>query len=499
MILTEHGDGTRQPDPPTYHSGVLCLDGVEVSTSGGHYLAIDMPASPYPLAGNARAVAEDVARLGGFGVIAHPSSPKAELEWRDWSVVSDGIEWLSADSEWRDEPLYRLGNALLHYFFRPAETLTSLLDRPERDLLRWDGMTQRRRIVALAGADAHGALALPGGADARLGGLDLPSYEQTFRSFAIRVQLGEPWTGNPGRDGAGLMAALRAGRVYTAIDGLAPVGRFEFSAQDRQSSVTVGDELAPVGPVDLAVRVDLPPGGEIRLFQDGALVRRSGRPALRYRAPARDAVFRAEVTLATAPGAPAVPWILTNPIYIGRRDSGRGSGDGGGEVVQTTRLFSNEADADGWIVEHEAESLAAVGSTPAVEGRELAFRYALSGEPDNTPFAALVRADVGALGDHDQLRLRIRGDREQRISVQVRVHGEAGEERWQRSLYVSEDMREVTVAFQDLVPLGQAGPEPPDLSDVQALLFVVDTVNTPPATSGVVWLDEVRLERWRAW
>ena len=51
VIFTDHGDATRTPDPPTYRSGVLCIDAVEISTNGGHYLALDMPASPYPLGG----------------------------------------------------------------------------------------------------------------------------------------------------------------------------------------------------------------------------------------------------------------------------------------------------------------------------------------------------------------------------------------------------------------------------------------------------------------
>ena len=48
IVFTDHGDATRTPDPPQYRAGVLCIDGVEISTNGGHYIAIDMPASPYP-------------------------------------------------------------------------------------------------------------------------------------------------------------------------------------------------------------------------------------------------------------------------------------------------------------------------------------------------------------------------------------------------------------------------------------------------------------------
>src|SRR5712664_2369664 len=95
VVFTDHGDGTRRPDPPQYRSGVLCLDGVEISTSGGHYVVIDMPASPYPLAGDPRDVVEDVRRMGGFGIAAHPDSPKPELRWRDCTIPVDGLELLN--------------------------------------------------------------------------------------------------------------------------------------------------------------------------------------------------------------------------------------------------------------------------------------------------------------------------------------------------------------------------------------------------------------------
>src|SRR5687767_5944180 len=79
IILTDHGDGTRPPDPPAYRSGVLTLDAVELNTAGGHYAALGLPAAPYPLAGTPDDVIEDVHRLGGFGVAAHPGSSRPSL------------------------------------------------------------------------------------------------------------------------------------------------------------------------------------------------------------------------------------------------------------------------------------------------------------------------------------------------------------------------------------------------------------------------------------
>src|SRR5688572_29739690 len=86
IVLTDHGDGTRKPDPPHYHSGVLVIDGVELSTQAGHYIAIDLPQTPYPLRGEARDVIDDVRRLGGFGIVAHPDSTKPGLRWSDWDA-----------------------------------------------------------------------------------------------------------------------------------------------------------------------------------------------------------------------------------------------------------------------------------------------------------------------------------------------------------------------------------------------------------------------------
>ena len=36
VILTDHGDASRAPDPPRYVNGVLVIDGAEISVVGGN-------------------------------------------------------------------------------------------------------------------------------------------------------------------------------------------------------------------------------------------------------------------------------------------------------------------------------------------------------------------------------------------------------------------------------------------------------------------------------
>ena len=81
IVLTDHGDGTRAPDAPHYRHGVLVIDAVEINTTGGHLVALGLGAAPYPLAGTAADVLDDVRRMGGIGIAAHPDSPRPSLQW----------------------------------------------------------------------------------------------------------------------------------------------------------------------------------------------------------------------------------------------------------------------------------------------------------------------------------------------------------------------------------------------------------------------------------
>ena len=483
VITTDHGDGTRTPDPPKYHGNTLILDGIEVSTTEGHYLAIGHQASPYPLGGEARDVVEDIARLGGFGVAAHPFSTKDSLRWKDWTTPIDGIEWLNTDSAWRDEPVHRLALGILHYPIRPSEAIASLFDRPIEALAQWDALTQRRRVVALAGADAH------------VRPFPIPSYEQVFRSFGIRVQLETGFSGNPEKDAALLLSSIKQGRVYTAIDALAQPGRFRFEVESSTGGTQPGRVVSVADSRAVVLEVDLPQGGELRLFKDGSLIAQTTQPSLRFQTGNRSAIYRAEVVLSPTPNSLPIPWILSNPIYVGEPSEAATDQPAAETIGNTFALFNDESDIQAWKVEHEETSLVAIDSTPSVDGRELALRYALS-DAETNPFVALVREGAFDLNRFNVIRFLIRGDAAQRISVQLRDSKATEDLRWVRSVYVDTEPREVSIRLQDMLPVAESSPWPPQAGEPVALMFVVDTLNTAPATSGVLWIDNIRLEQW---
>ena len=294
VVFADHGDATRPPDPPAYRHGVLCLDGVEISTNNGHYVAFDMPASPFPLAGDARDVVEDVRRLGGIGIAAHPDSPKADLRWSDWNLPIDGVEILNPDTGWRvhlEGPgwrsKWRLAEALLAYPIRPAEAIARLLVSSPALSARVQAMSEQRPVVAVAGVDAHANLEVFGSdsGDGRYA-LPIPRYEASLRALQVRVRPMRPLGGDADADARAIVDAVRAGRVYTVVDGLAGPPFFEFTASTASGAFEQGSELPSGGPIALRVASNAPPGFTTTIWKGSdVLESRSGEREIVVRVP----------------------------------------------------------------------------------------------------------------------------------------------------------------------------------------------------------------------
>jgi hypothetical protein len=468
VLFTEHGDGMTTPDPPEYLSGVLCLDGVEISTNGGHYAVLDLPPTPYPLGGEAWTVVEDVRRFGGFGFIAHPDSPRAELAWTDWTLPFDGVEWMNADTEWRNEPRPRVARVLFDYLLRPGPAMASLFDRPVMTLTRWDALSTRRPVLGMAGHDAHGGFGL-GTEGGGWWGVPVPSYEASFKTFSTRVVLEAPLSGDAAADGRALLDAIRAGRAFTVIDALAGPGLLDLRQQGGM----------------IVAEASMPPGAElVILHADGPAVGRElvRGEAARQVVPAAGGAYRVEVRMPSAPGDPPMPWLVSGALSLlpGEPD----------HVPEPLSLVPVPWSTDPeWHAEHEASSAASLESA---EGRiRLAFQ--LGGGERRAQFAAAALALPRGMAAFDGVDFQARAARPLRVSVQLRFPGD--EARWGRSVYLDEEWRPVTLRIEDFVPLDGPGGRPPPPASARSLLFVVDLVNARPGDGGEFELSDLILVR----
>jgi hypothetical protein len=490
VVFTDHGDGTGGSDTPVYRYGVLCIDAVELSTNGGHVVALGLPQSPYPLAGDVDDVLEDIRRMGGMSIAAHPGSPRPELQWSNWDAAFDGVEWLNGDSQWRDEEWGTLSRVLFTYPFRRAPTLATILDRPDDLLNRWDSLTRSRSVVAIAAADAHARVGPGGDPYGRSLSLHIPSYEQVFRTFSVslpQVQL----HGNASEDAGVVLDAIRNGHIFSTIDAIAGPATFTFTAVSGSQQAVMGDRLALDGPVMLRVETNAGEGSNIKVLAEGKTVASGVPPILEYAAATLPSVYRVEIDALGAPGVPPIPWLVSNPIYVGQPTISDTSSTVT-PTLETVAVYSNGSASD-WRIEKSVRSEGTIGVARSVDGMQLLLRYGLGGTLSESPYVAAVVASSPDLLRFTGVTFTARAMKPMRLTFQLRASGGA-DRRWGRSVYLDDTSRSVTIRFSEMRPLGTATGSP-SLEDVRDLLFVVDTVHAKQGSSGQVWLDEIRYVR----
>jgi hypothetical protein len=273
----------------------------------------------------------------------------------------------------------------------------------------------------------------------------------------VRAILDRAPTKDAAADARLVYAAVRKGSLFTAIDGLAGPALLDFHAVPSGATVT------------LLARVTMPPGGELVLMGPAGELARAER-TLRYEVPAdRPAAYRVEVRLSGAPGAPAVPWLVSNAIRVG--------------AAPEPSAPSTESSVPGtehtiapfpWRIEKDAASLAIVRTSATAAELE----YKLADGARNSQFVAL------ATDLRDQafsaIDLDLAVDRPTRLWVQARtVDGR----RWGRTYYVDPAGTAIHVPLSSLKPLGTSAPSPAG-SSVTSILLVVDLTNGAPGRSG---------------
>ena len=455
---------------------------MEISTTAGHLVALGLPgAAPYPLAGEPEDVIEDVHRLGGWIVVAHPDSPKPSLRWRNWDIDYDGIEWLNADSEWRDETAVHLAGTLARYMIRPPETIASLFERPVRTLRRWDAAARSRRIVALAAVDAHARLswrtAQDDGQDGTLA--DVPSYRQMFRTLAQAVVLDRPLSGNAVDDSVRLLRALRAGSAFSVVTGLAAPGRLAFTATQGDTTAGMGEFIGPAGASASFHAEVNDPAARVVLLHNG-LPMASGRGQIEVSAAVTDGPYRVEVSRAGA----EVPWIVSNSISGGTPTMPETIARPSPPPVRLVSLPVSGA----WSIERSPTSSGTVDR----DQDAARFSFALGPGAASNQFAALSTGlDAASAGEgFDRVQFTVRADRPMRFSVQLRL---PTGQRWRHSVFADERPRSASLRLEDFHPAERTTSQRPIVARIRSVLFVVDTLNAKPSTRGTIWLSDVAL------
>ncbi|MEQ1722973.1 MAG: hypothetical protein ABL930_07330 [Pseudobdellovibrio sp.] len=253
-------------------------------------------------------------------VLAHPF--KVGFSWQgELPDGLDGIEIANLKSmsqqSWNYSKLSTIWSILL-YPFNPKLALMRIFQEPTEELMLFDQVSQKRKLVAFQGAEAS-ARAVPL-ADWLI---KFPSYEKVFSIASNHLLLTSELTGNMKKDKVKILSALKKGQFYICFDGLGDPKGFEAYLMDepKQKRYSMGSEVKLNTDLQFYFKLPTEPTSfyEVVLFKNGERVDtlNTFEGVFPLQGPG---TYRIQVRISPAFPLPDaikwLTWIYTNNFYI---------------------------------------------------------------------------------------------------------------------------------------------------------------------------------------
>ncbi|MGE4131255.1 MAG: hypothetical protein AB7F86_06430 [Bdellovibrionales bacterium] len=256
----------------------------------------------------------------GIFVLAHPLKPR--YRWTgDYPAGLDGMEVINMKNVWQeawDQDRISFFASLVILPFNEKLALLRLFRSPDDVLRVWDTISQQRRILGLAGAEAEAKLIM--GGNNRF--FRFPSYATLFSLIRNHVLVKSELTGNAVSDTEKLTQALRQGQVYMSLDILGnPKGFNAVLLGEDGSNNPIGTRMNFAKGLSLEITLPQKPNVpfDTVIYRNGERVMTSNSKVTKYYINT-PGVYRVMVrvipTLPLPDGKKWIPWIYTNPFYI---------------------------------------------------------------------------------------------------------------------------------------------------------------------------------------
>jgi hypothetical protein len=296
-------------------SRVLLLVGQEIHDQSrdpqkNHLLVFKANRDLAPLARDPQELIDAVREADGLAFLAHPRDPEApafnetDISWVSWDVRGyTGLELWNGFSELKVHAKSKFHGLFYAYFPQ------FIAHGPIPEVLaKWDELlSDGKRIVAIGGSDAHAMRR-------RMGPLSrvIFPYAFHFRTINTHICLSQPLTRDPAFDRNLVYEALARGECFVGYDLPYPTKGFRFTAQGRERTANLGQEIPSEGGVTLQAR--LPTFADCRLVKDGAAIRNWKRGLTCTHITTEPGVYRFEAYRRYL--GRRVGWIFSNPIYL---------------------------------------------------------------------------------------------------------------------------------------------------------------------------------------
>lgn len=309
-VLVQGMDGYLRQDGRTVM--LMCAEEIhdqKRTQQKNHMLVFGANRELAPFASNPQNLLDQVQKSGGLAFFAHPFEKampflgETDITWVDWDLKGyTGIELWNGFSELKEvSPSFFW--AIFHVFFP-----VTMPHGPHPDTLaQWDKLLAAgNRVVAVGGSDAH-ALHRTFGPIRKT----IFPYDYHFNAINTHLLTPGPLSGDLNADRRMVLQAFRDGHAFVGYDRPASTRGFRFSAQGEESGM-MGDTIRLRGGVTLQIR--MPGEAEVRLIQDGAVVKTWHNQEICTHITNTPGVFRVECYIRFL--GKSRGWIFSNPIYV---------------------------------------------------------------------------------------------------------------------------------------------------------------------------------------
>lgn len=247
-----------------YYGKVLVLIGYEHNDREdcNHYLLFDID-EVLPSSMTAEEYVVAAAAKGALGIMAHPDEIRGRdarfrsYPWTAWDVNQfDGMEIWNQMSEWME---HLKSFNVIRMIVSPRKSLRS---PTSRILRKWDELSQRRRILGVGAADAHGFIYRAG-----LLRLTIFPYKVQFRTLRTHLLLEESLSSDLVIARRQVYEAMRQCRVFVSNYRWGDASQFRFEIDSGSDTATIGEEIGLTEKT--VIRVGSPLAGKIRLIGNG--------------------------------------------------------------------------------------------------------------------------------------------------------------------------------------------------------------------------------------
>lgn len=313
VVMTEHSSDLYDTAALTlngkYGNNTLFIGGNEMDTATDRFFLVPGGAEAgFFNKTDTKTFLDKIHSENRLAFIAYPEKHQT------WDSNFDGIEVFSLHTASKQiSPLPVILDVVWSYPAYPDLTFAQYLKRPDANLVKFDEISQSRRISMFTGLDAHSNLGfhlLGDDSGGKILNLKFDRFATIFRLFRIHLLLkkDEPLTRES------VVEALKNGRYFTGFDTLGDTSGFMFAAAGPSSSGVMGDEVALNDGTLL--KLAAPEPARFVIFRNGEKFFESTGTEATFDVNEKG-TYRAEVYL-DALGAPfdQMPWIMSNPIYV---------------------------------------------------------------------------------------------------------------------------------------------------------------------------------------